>query len=88
MSLDVPTALLERAQHGEVDDADFVDCVRLSLPYAWQVVSGVVADLELAGEAVEFADHEIPHPAKPSAGSCCGRWPPTPSAAVWNTTSG
>jgi uncharacterized protein len=47
MSLDVPTALLERALRGEVDDADFVDCVRLSLPYAWQIVSGVVADLRV-----------------------------------------
>ena len=40
MSLDVPVALLERAQHGEVDDAEFVDCVRQSLPYAWQVKIG------------------------------------------------
>jgi hypothetical protein len=53
MSLDVPTTLLERAQHGEVGDSEFVDCVRLSLPYAWQVISGVVADLELAGETAE-----------------------------------
>jgi hypothetical protein len=68
MSLDVPTALLERAQRGEVDDADFIDCVRLSLPYAWQVVSGVVADLELAGEASEFADHEIPPPSESERG--------------------
>ena len=35
MSLDVPTALLERAEAGELDDAAFVDCVRTSLPYAW-----------------------------------------------------
>jgi hypothetical protein len=41
MSLDVPTALLERAQQGEIGDAEFVDCVRLSLPYAGQVISGV-----------------------------------------------
>ena len=62
MSLDVPATLLERAQHGEVGDSEFVDCVRLSLPYAWEVISGVVADLELAREAAEFADHEIPPP--------------------------
>jgi NucS shadow ORF len=68
MSLDVPTALLERAQQGEVDDADFVDCVRLSLPYAWQVISGVVADLELAGQTTEFADHEIPPPSESERG--------------------
>jgi hypothetical protein len=68
MSLDVPTALLERAQQGEVDDADFVDCVRLSLPYAWQVISGVVADLELAGQVGEFADHEVPPPSESERG--------------------
>ena len=68
MSLDVPTKLLECAAHGEVADADFVDCVRLSLPYAWQVISGVVADLELAGEAAEFADHEIPPPSETERG--------------------
>lgn len=39
MSLNVPTALLERAETGQVDDAEFVDCVRQSLPYAWSVVS-------------------------------------------------
>jgi hypothetical protein len=54
MSLDVPVALLERARHGEVDDDDFVECVQHSLPYAWQVISSVVADLELAGDTAEF----------------------------------
>jgi hypothetical protein len=68
MSLDVPTALLERAQHGDVDDAEFIDCVRLSLPYAWQVITGVVTELELAGAAVEFADHEFPPPSEPERG--------------------
>jgi hypothetical protein len=68
MSLDVPAALLDRAQHGEVDDADFVDCVRRSLPYAWQVISGVVADLELAGQDTDFADHETPPPSEAERG--------------------
>ncbi|HEX5402592.1 MAG TPA: hypothetical protein VFX16_09850 [Pseudonocardiaceae bacterium] len=44
MSLDVPTALLERAEQGEVTDAEFVSCVCDSLPCAWSVISGVVAD--------------------------------------------
>jgi len=39
MSLEVPTALLHRAESGPVDDAEFVDCVRGSLPYAWSVIS-------------------------------------------------
>jgi hypothetical protein len=68
MSLDVPTALLERAEHGDVDDAEFIDCVRLSLPYAWQVINGVVTELELAGAAAEFADHEIPPPTESDRG--------------------
>jgi hypothetical protein len=68
MSLDVPPALLERAQQGEVDDADFVDCVRLSLPYAWQVISGVVAELAQDGHTSEFADHEIPPPSESARG--------------------
>jgi hypothetical protein len=55
MSLDVPTALLERAETGPVDDADFVACVRESLPYAWTVVTDVVADLKQTGGP--FADH-------------------------------
>jgi hypothetical protein len=39
MSLDVPTALLERTEAGPVDDNAFVVCVRDSLPYAWAVIS-------------------------------------------------
>jgi hypothetical protein len=60
MSLTVPAALLDAAKQGEVDDADFVDCVRDSLPYAWKVVSTVAADLHAGGG--DFADHEVPPP--------------------------
>ncbi|WP_412539929.1 SCO5389 family protein [Longispora sp. K20-0274] len=66
MSLDVPTALLERAESGAVTDAEFVDCVRVSLPYAWEIVSGVVADLGLS--EAEMADHEIPPPSEAERG--------------------
>jgi len=66
MSLDVPTALLERAEHGAVDDAEFVDCVRYSLPYAWTVVSRVAADLTASGG--EFADHAVPPPSEAERG--------------------
>lgn len=62
MSLDVPTDLLERAERGEVTDAEFIACVRDSLPYAWQVISGVAADLH-AGAAA-FADHATPPPSE------------------------
>ena len=60
MSLDVPAALLERAERGEVDDAEFVDCVKNSLPYAWEVVSRVVG--ELRSGADEYADNTIAPP--------------------------
>jgi hypothetical protein len=66
MSLDVPTALLERAEAGEVSDAEFVDCVRQSLPYAWSIVSQVVADLH--GGDGEFADHAVPPPSEADRG--------------------
>ena len=66
MSLDVPTALLERAEAGDVSDADFLDCVRLSLPYAWRVVSQVAADLH-AGDG-QFADHAVPPPSEADRG--------------------
>jgi hypothetical protein len=58
MSLTVPPALLEAAERGPVDDADFVACVRDSLPYAWETVSRVVADLAASTE--DFADNVIP----------------------------
>ncbi|MFF2087868.1 SCO5389 family protein [Nocardia sp. NPDC058176] len=60
MSLDVSAALLERAEQGDIDDADFVECVRTSLPYAWEVVSRVAADLRDGDE--EYADNRVPPP--------------------------
>jgi hypothetical protein len=66
MSLDVPTALLERAERGEVDDAAFVECVKQSLPYAWQVVSEVARNVE--DGAAPFADHTIPPPTEVERG--------------------
>src|SRR4051794_31772800 len=66
MSLDVPAALLDRAEQGEVDDAEFIACVRDSLPYAWWVISGVVGDLDR--EADEFADNTVPPPSEAERG--------------------
>ena len=60
MSLTVPAELLEEARRGAVDDAAFLDCVCASLPYAWSVVSGLIADLG-AGDA-EFADNQVAPP--------------------------
>jgi len=66
MSLTVPTDLLERAERGEVDDAEFVACVRGSLPYAWTIVSQVAADLSAGTEA--YADHAVPPPGEAECG--------------------
>ncbi|HVW40891.1 MAG TPA: SCO5389 family protein [Amycolatopsis sp.] len=64
MSLDVPAALLERAESGQVTDEEFVACVRDSLPYAWQVISTVAAELDSA----DFADHATPPPSETERG--------------------
>jgi hypothetical protein len=66
VSLDVSPELLDTAARGQVTDAEFVDCVRTSLPYAWTVISSVVADLELSDG--ELADHEIPPPSEAERG--------------------
>ena len=66
MSLAVPPALLEHAQRGEVDDAAFLDCVRTSLPYAWDLVTGLITRLESGGG--EFADNQVPPPDEQARG--------------------
>jgi hypothetical protein len=66
MSLTVPPALLEQARLGEVDDAQFLDCVRASLPYAWDVVTGLVGELTAAGG--EFAGNRVPPPDEAARG--------------------
>lgn len=59
MSLDVPTNVLERAENGEtIDNEEFVNIVKESLPYAWQVVSDVATRLD--PDSVEFADDATP----------------------------
>ncbi|GAB3150187.1 SCO5389 family protein [Micromonospora sonneratiae] len=66
MSLDVSADLLERAETGQVDDAEFVDCVRQSLPYAWAVVSEVANRSRTT--SADFADHSVPPPSEAERG--------------------
>jgi hypothetical protein len=66
MSLAVPADLLGQARRGEVDDAAFLDCVRTSLPYAWDLIAGLITDLEAGGE--EFADNQVPPPDEAARG--------------------
>ena len=66
MSLDVSPALLEKAERGEVDEREFVDCVRNSLPYAWALISSLVAQQKVDGS--EFADNQVPPPSEQARG--------------------
>jgi len=66
MSLDVSPALLEKAERGEVSDEEFVDCVRNSLPFAWNLISRVVAELKETAE--DFADNVTPPPDEAARG--------------------
>jgi hypothetical protein len=66
MSLAVPADLLEQAHRGDVDDAAFLDCIRTSLPYAWDVITRLIVDLG-AGRA-EFADNRVPPPDEQARG--------------------
>lgn len=66
MSLDVPPALLAQAEIGEVDEAEFLECVRLSLPYAWEMVSSLTT--RLAVEGGPFADNQVPPPDEEARG--------------------
>ncbi|HZE32551.1 MAG TPA: SCO5389 family protein [Actinoallomurus sp.] len=66
MSLTVSPQLLHQAQNGDVGDDAFVDCIRTSLPYAWQVITGLVDDLHRDGGA--FADNQVPPPDETARG--------------------
>ena len=66
MSLAVPAGLLEQARRGEVDEAAFLDCVRASLPYAWDMIEELVKDLEASDG--EFADNQVPPPDEAARG--------------------
>ncbi|MBC6449755.1 hypothetical protein SAMN05192558_103481 [Actinokineospora alba] len=66
MSLDVPADLLAAAERGPVADAEFVECVRTSLPYAWEVISSVADGLSKSVDG--FADHEVPPPSEAERG--------------------
>jgi hypothetical protein len=66
MSLTVSADLLEQARRGEVDDAAFIDCIRASLPWAWDVISSLIADLRDSGG--ELADNRVPPPDEAARG--------------------
>ncbi len=61
MSLNVGVHLLEQAQSGNIDETEFVETIRESLPYAWSVVSGLV---EQVTRGEEWANHAVPPPSE------------------------
>jgi hypothetical protein len=66
MSLTVSPHLIEQARRGDVDDAAFTGCIATSLPYAWQVISGLISDLHASG--ADLADHQVPPPDEAARG--------------------
>jgi hypothetical protein len=66
MSLDVSPQLLAQAEAGEVAPDAFVETVRASLPYAYDMVASLAQDLK-AGTA-EFADNQVPPPSEAERG--------------------
>ncbi|MDX2661032.1 SCO5389 family protein [Streptomyces stelliscabiei] len=66
MSLDVSPQLLAEAENGEVREQDFVETVRTSLPYAYDLVARLTT--ELRSGTGEFADNQTPPPSEKERG--------------------
>jgi hypothetical protein len=66
MSLDVSPKLLAEAEQGAIREEDFVDTVRTSLPYAYDLIASLAA--ELRGSTVEFTDNQTPPPSEKERG--------------------
>ena len=72
MSLTVPTQLIEQDEAGDIRPDDFLQCIKESLPYAWQLIEGLVDRLQSGTE--RFADNRVP----PSSEQARGQTPPGP----------
>ena len=68
MSLDVSSELLASAEVGDVDEAAFVDCIRTSLPYAWETISLLVAEHTAGPSDRPFVDNQVPPPDEQARG--------------------
>jgi hypothetical protein len=68
VSLDVSPDLLASAELGEVDEAAFVDCIRTSLPYAWETISLLVAEHTAGDSDRPFVDNQVPPPDEQARG--------------------
>jgi hypothetical protein len=66
MSLDVSPKLLAEAEQGDIREEDFVDTVRTSLPYAYDLIASLAT--ELRGGRAEFTDNQTPPPSERERG--------------------
>ncbi|MGV4988693.1 SCO5389 family protein [Streptomyces sp. NRAIS4] len=66
MSLDVSPQLLAEAENGEVREQDFVETVRTSLPYAYDLIAHLAEELRSSTD--EFADNQTPPPSEKERG--------------------
>ena len=93
MSLDVTPDLLESAERGEIDEADFIQCVRTSLPYAWDTISLLVAEKsgfqpgDANGHGLGSLTTSSRLPTSRAEDSFFAPWPATASGARWSGTS-
>jgi hypothetical protein len=66
MSLDVSPTLLEQAQAGEIHSNDFLQCIKESLPYAWELIEGLANKLKQSDGV--FVDNQVPPPNEQARG--------------------
>ena len=66
MSLDVPPALLEQAQAGEISPRNFLQCIKESLPYAWNLIEELAINLKQSTEVC--VDNQTPPPNEQARG--------------------
>jgi hypothetical protein len=66
MSLTVSPSLLEKAQQGEIQQSDFLACIKSSLPYAWHLIEDLAA--QLTQSPVHFVDNQVPPPDEQARG--------------------
>lgn len=62
MSLAVSPDLLVQAQRGEVNDEQFIGCIRNSLPYAFGLVNELVQRLERGHDDAGYVFNQTPPP--------------------------
>lgn len=66
MSLTVSPTLVEQAQKGEISQADFLACIRSSLPYAWHLIEELAT--RLTQSQTQFVDNQVPPPDEQARG--------------------